>query len=116
MKVTFYGSSDDLVEVDGCPGVDEFGSYGEVWHGDLIAPGGPLAPGGAMRVHVFFDGCWHVSVGQVDETIPLPDWPIRFEQQKGYDGTPSPSVLLTVDAPDGVRLDNVHPDNKPKED
>ncbi|WP_166344978.1 hypothetical protein [Phytoactinopolyspora limicola] len=101
--ILIYGASDDLVEVQGCRGAEEFSHYDQgPWRADLIAPNGEQ-----MRVHVLFDGCWHVAVGQVDEDVPLPQWPLRFEQGQRGDGSPGYSVVLCVDAPDGTRLTNV---------
>ncbi|WP_141576074.1 hypothetical protein [Actinomadura sp. WMMA1423] len=112
--ITIYGASDDLIEVAGCEGADEFNVYGSdamgpvMWHGDLIAPSGA-----AMRVHVLYDGCWHVAIGQVDESIPLPDWPTQIRQHTGGmfpgDRPISYSVVLTVEAPEGTRLENIWP-------
>lgn len=112
--ITIYGASDDLVEVAGCEGADEFNVYGSdamgpvMWRGDLIAPTGE-----AMRVHALYDDCWHVAIGQADEAIPLPGWATQIRQHTGglFPGDrPIPySVVLTIDAPDGTRLDNVWP-------
>lgn len=97
IKIEMYGASDDLVEVEGCKGADEFQHYKGIWRGDLVAPDGD-----SLRVHIFYDGCWHVSAGQVDEEINFPDWPMSFRQEAaGY------SVVLTIEAPDGTRLTNV---------
>lgn len=106
--ITIYGASDDLVEVDGCEGADEFGSYGYEgtavhWRGDFIAPGGGTIPE-QLRVYAIYDGCWHFSLGQVLEDVPLPPWPATFTQHERGD-----SVLLSIDAPPGTRLDNVWP-------
>lgn len=108
--ITIYGASDDLVEVDGCEGADEFNVDDEDrWQADLIAPGDT----GQMRVHCWFDkeGCWQVGVGQTIEDCQLPPWPISITQapvmnpdNEGY------SALLTIDAPAGTRLENVRPD------
>lgn len=102
-EVKFYGASDDCVEVEGCEGADEFAAfYGPgklMWGGDLVTADA------ALRVYAVFDGCWHFSVGQADEAFPLPSWPVRFEQHRSLPY----SVLLTVEAPDGVRLANVWP-------
>lgn len=96
MLITITGASDDLVEVEGCKGADEFTypSQGP-WRGDLVAP-----DGAQLRVHVMFDGCWHVSVGQVDEDVSLPDWPMTFSQSSKY------ATELCLEAPDGTRLTN----------
>ena len=105
--ITIYGASDDLVEVDGCEGADEFdvGAPGR-WQGDLIAPGGTEQ----MRVHCWYDddGCWQVGVGQVLEETRLPAWPVSITQAPG----PRPAVtghsaMLSIDAPPGTRLDNI---------
>jgi hypothetical protein len=102
--ITIYGASDDLVEVQGCDGADEFNS--DAWQGDLIAPGGT----GQMRVHCWYndDGCWQVGVGQVIEDCQLPPWPISITQAPAMNPDNSGySALLTIDAPDGTRLDNI---------
>jgi hypothetical protein len=99
-KVTIYGASDDLVEVTGCDGADEFTHYNGIWHGDLIAP-----DGWAMRVHAYYDrdGCWQVGAGQVAEDTALPDWPVQLVQP-GTGPVPKYSTGLTVEVPDGTRL------------
>lgn len=103
--ITIYGASDDLIEVEGCEGADEFNSYEHgpvMWRGDLIAPDGD-----ALRVHALYGGCWSVAVGQVDEDRPLPDWDIDVFQEGRY------STGVKVDAPQGTRLVNVWPSNWP---
>jgi hypothetical protein len=100
MKITIYGAGDDLVEVDGCPGVDEFPV--DRWQGDLIAP-----DDSRMRVHCWLDddGCWQVGVGQPDEDFALPAWPITIGPAPAMNPeNASYSALLTIDAPDGTRL------------
>ena len=102
--ITIYGASDDLVEVGGCEGADEFSS--DHWQGDLVAPGGTEQ----MRVHCWYDGdgCWQVGVGQTIEDCQLPPWPISISQAAAMNpGNPGYSALLTIDAPDGTRLTNV---------
>lgn len=109
-----YGASDDLVEVDGCEGADEFNVYGGdgkvIWQGDFVGAGATEQ----VRVYAIYDGCWHFSVGQVDEDVKLPRWPIRFEQGDEDWGSlkagPGYSVVLLIDAPAGVRLTNVKPE------
>ena len=45
-------------------------------------------------------GCWVVGVQQLEEDVPLPGWPIRFETApNGY------SPLLLIDAPDDVTVE-----------
>lgn len=101
-EVVIYGASDDLIEVEGCKGADEFTAPedGHLWRGDLVAP-----DGASLRVHTWYDGVWHVAAGQVDEDMPLPGWPVRFAN--GDHRVPSYSTGLLIDAPDGTRLTNV---------
>jgi hypothetical protein len=108
--ITIYGASDDLVEVGGCEGADEFSA--DRWQGDLVAPGGTEQ----MRVHCWYDedGCWQVGVGQVLEDCQLPAWPISITQAPAMNpDNPGYSALLSIDAPEGTRLENVKP--KPEE-
>jgi hypothetical protein len=105
MKITIYGASDDLVEVDGCEGADEFNE--DDWFGDLIAP-----DGSRMRVYVRYElsGCWSAGVGQGDEDEQLPGWPVTITQAPAMNpANPGYSALLTVDAPEGTRLVNGKP-------
>lgn len=99
--ITITGASDDLVEIEGCKGADEFSYPSEgPWRGDLISP-----DGGQLRIHVFMssdDSCWHVAFGQVDEGIPMPDWPIAWKNTpKLY------AAEAIVTAPDGTRITNI---------
>lgn len=107
--ITIYGASDDLVEVGGCEGADEFGAGVDGrWQADLVAPGGTEQ----MRVHCWYDdgGCWQVGVGQVLEEVQLPAWPVSITQAPAMNtGNPGYSALLTIDAPEGTRLENVSP-------
>lgn len=105
MPITVYGASDDLVEVDGCEGADEFNVYGDHWQGDLM-----LSVAEQMRVHCWYDddGCWQVGVGQVIEDVQLPAWPVTITQKAGHSG-PGYSALLTIDAPEGTKLVNIKP-------
>ncbi len=106
--ITIYGASDDLVEVEGCEGADEFNVYGNDgkvhWRGDFVASD-TTATSGQLRVYAIYDGCWHFSVGQVDEMILLPAWVIAIGQRHDADY----SAELRIDAPEGTRLDNVWP-------
>jgi hypothetical protein len=88
-----YGSSDDLIEIEGVKGADEFNIIGD---GPYIAA---FNLGGKMRIHAVYDGCWSFAVGQVDEEIPLPDWPVRLgAHDSGY------STRLEIDVPDDVKV------------
>lgn len=94
--VKFYGASDDLVEVEGIPGADEF------WCDTTCAPFAyaTFVVGGKVRVRAIYDGCWSFAVGQVDEDLELPAWPIRITQH----ADPSYSVLLEIDVPDDTSV------------
>lgn len=44
-------------------------------------------------------GCWVIGLQQLDEDVPLPSWPMRWEiSERGY------SPVLILDAPEGVTL------------
>jgi len=101
--ITIYGASDDLVEVAGCEGADEFSS--DRWSADLIAP-----DGSEMTVHCWYGlgGCWQAGAGQVDEDHQLPAWPVTITQAPAMNpDNPGYSALLTIDAPEGTRLANI---------
>jgi hypothetical protein len=117
--IIIYGASDHLVEVEGCLGADEFSaSSGQTdqiaWRGDLVGPDGDQ-----MRVHLFYDGCWHPGVGQVGQDVPLPPWPVSLISGCGVSATdaragvarlyPANSVALLIDAPAATRLTNMWP-------
>lgn len=106
--ITIYGASDDLVEVDGCPGADEFNVYRTdgaiMWHGDFVASGTHASE--QMRVYAIFDSCWHFSVGQVHEDLPVPDWGNIIQQAPDC----AYSAILSIEAPEGTRLTNIWPE------
>jgi hypothetical protein len=104
--IEIYGASDDLVEVEGCEGEDEF--YADAkgcWQADLVGPDGTSQ----LRVRAEYDpdgsGCWVISLSQTGESVPFPDWGNGIEQApSGY------STLIRIDAPEGTRLANVSPE------
>lgn len=106
--IVIFGVTDDLVEVSGCEGADEFdvGLAGR-WQADLVAPGGTEQ----MRVHCWYDdGCWQVGVGQVLEECQLPLWPVSIAQAPAMNpANPGYSAMLSIDAPEGTRLENIRP-------
>lgn len=112
--ITIYGHSDDLVEVDGAVGAspEEFDVYSATklkWRADFIAPSDDLAAD-RLRVYALYDGCWHFSVGQVDEDHQLPPWPVAIQQKVAMSpDNPGYSVLLAIDAPEGTRIRNIWP-------
>jgi hypothetical protein len=100
--ITIYGASDDLVEVGGCKGADEFST--DNFAADLIAP-----DDSQMSVFCWYDlsGCWAVGIGQTEEDHPLPGWPMKILQGGAYAYSPDYSAVLEIDAPDGTRLTNI---------
>ena len=92
----FYGASDDLIEIEGVKGADEFGL--KRWCEDRkVEVSQPFILGGKLKIYALYDGCWHFSLGPVAEDVPLPEWPIRYKLGgRGY------SVELEIDVPDDV--------------
>ena len=44
-------------------------------------------------------GCWLIGIQQVEEDVPIPEWPMRFETaDNGY------SPRLIIEAPEGVEI------------
>ncbi len=91
--ITIYGASDDLIEVEGCQGADEFNeipSSGHVGHLDFTLGDQRL------RVHVIYDGCWSFAPAMVEEEDRMPPWPMTFRFNHCY------SAVMTIDAPPAV--------------
>jgi hypothetical protein len=113
MKTSFYGSSDDLVEIEGdvpmLNGMDkgrgtaEFDVCGRV---DQPGPipfhivgavekcgecGHPKEPVHLATVYVIYDGAWHFSFGPVMDGPAIPShWQVDIKQKHEY------SALLTI--------------------
>jgi hypothetical protein len=111
--ITIYGASDDLIEVAGCEGADEFDCSGSQrhavnWHATLTAPDGP-----AMRVMAWYGpgGCWLLGIGQAGEDKELPSWPVTITQGDGRTSS-AYNVVLTVEAPEGTKLGDAWPDRQ----
>ncbi len=97
--IKIYGTSDDLVEIEGHPAGDEVNCYekdvlitiGNAGGGLLIrmsyAPRFSGAPGVAEGAF----GCWSAEIAQVTEDTPIL-WPVTITREK-Y------SVCVNVDAP-----------------
>lgn len=98
--VKFYGASDDLVEIEGIKGEDEFYFHPtcESEKGIGLSQAFLVGSGaGGLKVYAIYDGCWHFSIGPIDEDIEMPQWPIRYSlYESGY------SVLLEIDVPDNA--------------
>ena len=94
-RAVFYGGSDDLIEVEGVKGAEEFNVYGD---GPMMAR---FNLGGQMRIAaLYIEGCWSFAIGQVDESIPLPDWPVRIEQHQSVEY----STRLEIEVPNNVKV------------
>lgn len=93
----FYGASDDLVEVEGIKGGDEF----TVDNKD----GATFVLGGRIRIRLEYGrgGVWTATIGQVNADVPLPsapDWFIRVSRHPQVDY----SVRVEVECPDDATL------------
>lgn len=95
-KVLISGASDDLVEIEGIEGADEFSlGTGNGWTGILEAPNGETA---LVYVDYRQGGTWTVALGQFEEDYKLPAWPHSFVADGGY------SVVATIEVPDGTTI------------
>ncbi len=90
-----YGASDDLVEMDGIAGADEFNCYKDE---SLLATFVLKADNERLRIHAIYDGSWCFALGQVEEDDPMPPWPVR-RTWSGY------SEHVEIDVPDHARVD-----------
>jgi len=100
-KVTFYGASDDLVEVEGIEGADEFSPEKDGWVGVLESPDGDTA---LVYVDYRHNGTWTVSLGIYEEDYLLPAWPITTEVRPDLCRY---STHVTVEVPDGTTIKEV---------
>lgn len=95
-KVIISGASDDLVEIEGIEGADEFSaSSHDSWVGILEAPNGDTA---LVYVDYRRGGTWTVALGQFEEDYKLPAWPQSFVADGGY------TVIATIEVPDGTTI------------
>lgn len=105
IEITLSGSSDDLIDVGGCEGGDEFtrpSNSSLKLSGNLIAP-----DGSGIRVLAFYDqqgvhssGCWSFALGQLDEEHQWPGWKQTIEQ-----GFNEYSALVRIEAPEGTKFE-----------
>jgi hypothetical protein len=100
-KVTIYGASDDLVEVEGSiEGCDEYNAYGE-WLGELY---NPVGDGESLIIRAEFGkrgvrNDWTISV---ENGQGFPDWEVRYGPRENDPDARDPQVTITV--PAGARL------------
>lgn len=93
-QLKIYGASDDLLEVGGIPGADEFYTSGNRYMGYLHVKGEGLH----LNIHVIYDGSWAFSVNTQmgDDCDQMPEWKIERLW-----GTESPySETLIIHCPD----------------
>lgn len=96
--VTIYGASDDLIEIDGIDGADEFNDTSGHWRGILEAPNGETA---LVYVDLRPGSVWTVALGQFEEDYELPKWKQRYETD--FDLC-TYSVKATIEVPDGTTI------------
>ena len=92
-RATIYGTSDDLVEVEGIIGGDEFPAD----RNETVK----LCIGGLLQVRMSYGkygATWTVEMGQVFAEVPIPDeWDIFLTQHpNGY------SIQVNLDIPYGI--------------
>lgn len=97
--LTVYGASDDLVEIDGIEGADEFSvpSDGH-WSGVLTAPNGDTA---ILYVDYRDNGTWTVALGQWEEEYDLPEWAVKITVNKDLCRY---STYAEIVVPDGTKI------------
>lgn len=90
--VSFYGASDDLIEVEGTiPGCDEYNSEREVF---VLA---------GLRICVEYGarGCWGIAVEQIDEEVLVTAEDMQLSVPWRDEGTQGYSMRLDVKVPAG---------------
>ena len=120
-NLLIYGHSDDLVEIeengeanprartDGEPDEIPAGSRNDVVlqlldtveHEGLVVVC-HYAPRGTVP-------CWAIGIGQLDEGLPLPAWPIRYRTDAEWVKAHGYSVGLEIEAPDEVVIEQLWP-------
>lgn len=109
MAVTFYGSSDDLIEVAGISGAAEF--YAGSPDKDIAASFEVKAPNGdGLRVHAIYDdkGVWSFAVAQLDDSVELPSWPVEIQAWSRH-SLNDYSTMLVIGCPDDAVLRRLSP-------
>jgi len=95
--LTVYGASDDLVEISGIKGADEFNCNGS-WVGVIEAPDGDTA---LLYVDYRNNGCWTVTVGRFEEDYKLPTWAVVISSK---DELCRYSTYAEIIVPDGTTV------------
>lgn len=101
--VTFYGSSDDLVEIDGIKGADEFNVYEQINAFEVIT--GVIGEETGLRVLAIYDndGTWSFAVALLGEGIELPDWEMELLSPNQHEMN-NYSTMLSIEVPDDARV------------
>lgn len=93
-ELRFYGASDDLFECEGAIR-EEIGCYDKpgIYH--------LRSEQGEMQIIGYYldSGLWSVGISQVDEDIPIPEWPVTFSMHEHGYGT-----RLNIEVPDDTYL------------
>ena len=102
-RITFWGASDDLVEIEGdVPGCDEYACYAETLVFQIR--------GGGCRMNVVCiygvsGGTWCFAPALVDEGEGFPDWPLQIQAcDIGRHRTDPYSMMLVIDVPDDAEV------------
>ena len=94
--LTVYGSSDDLVEIAGVEGGDEFNCDGS-WSGVIVAPNGDTA----LLYVDYRRGTWSSSLALYEEGYKLPEWDVKITgdgEMNDY------STYTEITVPDGTKI------------
>lgn len=98
--ITVYGSSDDLVEIGGVEGADEFSlGIDDSWVGVIEAPNGDTA---LLYVDLRQNGCWTSALGLYEEDYSLPNWPMTISVDSARGN--AYSTYTTIEVPDGTTI------------
>jgi len=96
--LTVFGSSDDLIELDGIEGADEFNDTSGTWTGVIEAPDGDTA---LLYVDYRNNGTWTVALGLWEEDYTLPAWPVEVVSGTEFN---SYTTLAKITVPDGTTV------------
>lgn len=96
----FQGASDDLIEVDGPDGTEEYNEASGVWRAQLVAPDGKALDVVARYGDNAEGDCWVLGVSPGSDGEGVPAWRYNF-----LPGDCSYSPCLVIEAPEGTRLD-----------
>ena len=79
--ITFYGASDDLVEIEGnVAGCGEYDAYEDNQASFAVTATEGSGQIQGLRVHVRYErtACWSVGISPLEEGSELPDWNPRI--------------------------------------